>query len=209
MKREEGPEAEDAPKCCGCRFPLLIALLQLLLGAAITTVAFLMLSLSPSLLTRETPHWAGIILCLASVLGFILYCITYLPDEKTSVQFIAKLLYFVLCALGLVLSVLVAAFAGHHHSQVSSFLCQQAGEDCVCRLDPGDPIARSFTYREVGDCEAVTGTLGLYFLIQIVLNLCQAGVCAAGAFIMWKHRYQVFFAGLQIGSISSKHWQKV
>lgn len=56
-----GPELEEAQKCCGCRFPLLVALLQLLLGIAVAGVAFLMVTISPSLLARETPHWAGII----------------------------------------------------------------------------------------------------------------------------------------------------
>lgn len=208
-KRDENPAPEDDHKRRVCRFPLLVALLQLLLGVAVTAVAFLMLAISPSLLARETPHWAGIILCIVSILGFILYCITYLPDERTSLQFICKLLYFVLCTIGLVISVLVMAFAGHHHSQASSFSCEQVGEDCVCTLDQNDPIARTFTYEGVSDCEVITGTLTLYYLLQIVLNLAQALVCAVGAFIMWKHRYQVFFAGLQIGSPSSKQWQKV
>lgn len=52
---------EEAQKCCGCRFPLLVALLQLLLGIAVAAVAFLMVAISSSLLARETPHWAGII----------------------------------------------------------------------------------------------------------------------------------------------------
>ncbi|XP_029991451.1 sarcospan [Sphaeramia orbicularis] len=207
-KRDESPVSDDGDKCRVCRFPLLVALLQLLLGVAVTAVAFLMLAISPSLLARETPHWAGIILCLVSIVGFILYCVTYLPDERSSLQFIVKLLYFVLCAIGLVISVLVMAFAGHHYNQASSFICEQVGEDCVCRLTPpqDDPVARTFTYEQVGDCEAITGSLTLYFLLQIVLNLVQALVCVVGAFIMWKHRYQVFFAGLQIGSPS---WQKV
>ncbi|AWP08658.1 putative sarcospan [Scophthalmus maximus] len=208
-KRDEGPAPEDSNKCRSCCFPLLVALLQLMLGVAVTAVAFLMLAISPSLLTRETPHWAGIILCLVSILGFILYCITYVPDERTSLQFIVKLLYFVLCLIGLVISVLVMAFAGYHYSQTSSFNCDQVEEDCVCRLDRDDPIARTFTYKGVSDCEVITGTLTLYFLLQIVLNLAQAIVCAVGAFIMWKDRYQVFFAGLQIGSPSTQHWQKV
>lgn len=102
------------------------------------------------------------------------------------------------------------AFAGHHYSQTSSLSCEHVGEDCMCKLHQDDPIARTFTYKGVGDCEVITGTLTLYFLLQIVLNLAQALVCAAGAFVMWKHRYQVFFAGLQIGSpSSSKQWQKV
>uniref|UniRef100_A0A3Q1CR88 Sarcospan (Kras oncogene-associated gene) n=1 Tax=Amphiprion ocellaris TaxID=80972 RepID=A0A3Q1CR88_AMPOC len=89
-KRHDFPPPEDGHKCRVCRFPLLVALLQLLLGVAVTAVAFLMLAISPSLSARETPHWAGIILCLVSILGFILYCVTYLPDERTSMQFIAK-----------------------------------------------------------------------------------------------------------------------
>ncbi|XP_023262474.1 sarcospan [Seriola lalandi dorsalis] len=208
-RRDDFPEPEDGNKCRWCRFPLLVALLQLLLGVAVIAVAFLMLAISPSLLTRETPHWAGIILCLVSILGFILYCITYVPDERTSMQFIVKLLYFVLCTIGLVISVLVMAFAGHHYTQTSSFICEQVGEDCVCTLDQDDPIARTFTYEGVSDCEVITGTLTLYFLVQILLNLAQALVCAFGAFILWKHRYQVFFAGLQIGSPSTQRWQKV
>lgn len=208
-RRDESPAPEYGEKCRFCRFPLLVALLQLLLGVSVTAVAFLMLAISPSLLARETPHWAGIILCLVSIVGFILYCITYLPDERTSMQFIGKLLYFILCTIGLVISVLVIAFAGHHYAQTSSFICARDGEDCVCKLDETDPIARTFTYEGVSDCLEITDTLTLYFLIQIVLNLAQAVVCAVGAFIMWKHRYQVFFAGLQIGSPSSQQWQKV
>ncbi|XP_037624227.1 sarcospan [Sebastes umbrosus] len=208
-RRDESPAPEDGRKCRVCRFPLLVALLQLLLAVAVTVVAFLMLALSPSLLARETPHWAGIILCLVSIVGFILYCITYVPDERTSSQFIVKLLYFILCTIGLVISLLALSFAGHHYTQTSSFWCEPAGEDCVCTLDRNDPIARTFTYAGVSDCGVITGTLALYFLIQILLNLAQALVCAVGAFIMWKHRYQVFFAGLQIGSPSSRRWQKV
>lgn len=207
--RDENPAPKDGHKCRVCRFPLLVALLQLLLGVAVTVMAFLMLAISPSLLARETPHWAGIILCLVSILGFILYCITYHPNERSSMQFIVKLLYFILCTIGLVISVLVMAFAGHHYSQTSSFSCKQMGEDCVCTLDQDDPIARTFTYEGVSDCEVITGTLTLYFLLQIVLNLAQAVVCAVGLFIMWKQRYQVFFAGLQIGSPSSSQWHKV
>lgn len=64
-KRDESPAPEDGHKCRVCRFPLLVALLQLLLGVAVTAVAFLMLAVSPSLLARETPHWAGIIVSIS------------------------------------------------------------------------------------------------------------------------------------------------
>ncbi|XP_035013251.1 sarcospan isoform X2 [Hippoglossus stenolepis] len=179
-RRDGSPEPGQSKKCRGCCFPLLVALLQLLLGVAVAAVAFLMLAISPSLLTRETPHWAGIIL-----------------------------LYFILCVIGLVISVLVIAFAGHHYSQTSSFSCEQVEGDCVCTLDRDDPIARVFVYEGAGNCEVISGTLTLYFLLQIMLNVAQALVCAVGAFIMWRDRYQVFFAGLQIAAPSTQHWQRV
>lgn len=61
QSRENSPGPENGNKCRVCRFPLLVALLQLLLGVAVTAVAFLTLVISPSLMARETPHWAGII----------------------------------------------------------------------------------------------------------------------------------------------------
>lgn len=59
--KDEGLDEEGSPKSRVCRFPLLVALLQLLLGAAVATVAFLTLAVSPSLTARETPHWAGVV----------------------------------------------------------------------------------------------------------------------------------------------------
>lgn len=59
---------EEARTCCGCRFPLLLALLQLALGIAVTVVGFLMAGISSSLLVRDTPFWAGIIVSIESVL---------------------------------------------------------------------------------------------------------------------------------------------
>lgn len=66
----DSPAPEDTQRCRVCRFPLLVAALQLLLGVAIAVVAFLMLAISPSLLSRETPHWAGIIVsCMNAAHG--------------------------------------------------------------------------------------------------------------------------------------------
>ncbi|XP_067276437.1 sarcospan [Pseudorasbora parva] len=207
--KPEGPVLEDVQTCCGCRFPLLVALLQLLLGIAVAGVAFLMVAISPSLLARETPHWAGIIMCVVSLLGLILFCITRVPDERASVQFIIKLLYFFLCTMGLVISAVVIAFQCYHYALINSYSCKEMVEDCMCTLDPEDPIARKFTYRGVTDCSAIKSTLPMYYLLQMVLNLAQAIVCLVGAFLIWKHRYQVFFAGLQTGSPSAQNWQKV
>lgn len=72
MGRKPSPGAqelveEEARTCCGCRFPLLLALLQLALGISVTVLGFLMASISPSLLVRDTPFWAGIIVSIKSV----------------------------------------------------------------------------------------------------------------------------------------------
>ncbi|XP_038666911.1 sarcospan [Scyliorhinus canicula] len=198
-ERKAGAQAagdEDSHKCCGCRFPVLIALLQLVLSVGIVVIAFIMKSISSSLLARDTPYWVGIIICLASLLGFYMYCITYQVDEKTSLQFIIKLLYFLLCALGLILCISAVAFAAHHFNQITTFTCQMNEEQCICKQDPDDHIARTFQYNDVSDCESVTSTIKLYLLVQIILNLILAIVCLLGCYVMWKHRYQVFFVGL-------------
>lgn len=111
--------------------------------------------------------------------------------------------------MGLFISILVIAFQSYHVYLANGFTCQNMGEDCVCTLQPEDPIARTFTYAQVSDCSAVTSTLMLYYVLQLLLNLSQAIICLVGAFIMWKHRYQVFFVGLQMGSPTTQHWQKV
>uniref|UniRef100_A0A8C5Y4D7 Sarcospan n=1 Tax=Microcebus murinus TaxID=30608 RepID=A0A8C5Y4D7_MICMU len=81
---------EEARTCCGCRFPLLLALLQLALGIAVTVVGFLMASISSSLLLRDTPFWAGIIVCLVAYLGLFMLCVSYQVDERTCIQFCMK-----------------------------------------------------------------------------------------------------------------------
>ncbi|XP_016396922.1 sarcospan-like [Sinocyclocheilus rhinocerous] len=146
---------------------------------------------------------------VVSLLGFILFCITRVPDERASAQFIVKLLYFFLCTMGLVISAVVIAFQCYHYALTNSYSCKEMGEHCMCTLDPEDPIARTFSYSGVTDCSAIVSTLPMYYLLQMVLNLAQAIVCLVGAFLLWKHRYQVFFAGLQTGSPSAQNWQKV
>uniref|UniRef100_A0A8B9CVF3 Sarcospan n=1 Tax=Anser brachyrhynchus TaxID=132585 RepID=A0A8B9CVF3_9AVES len=83
-------QEEESHTCCDCRFPLLFALLQLVFGVSVTVLGFLMAGVSSSLLVRDTPYWAGIIVCMVSLVGFVMLCISYQPDEKTCVQFTVK-----------------------------------------------------------------------------------------------------------------------
>ncbi|XP_063785172.1 sarcospan [Pseudophryne corroboree] len=194
-KDEKAGQQEESHTCWGCRFPLLVALLQLTLGVSITVVAFIMAVNFSSLLVRDTPHWAGILVSVVAILGLILLCLPYQPDEKTSGQFALKLLYFLLSALSLIICVLAVAFAAHHYNLIIKYTCKMTTDTCQCTLDPADLLSRTFLYQNVPDCDSVTTTLKLFVLLQMTLNLLLALVCLAACFIMWKHRYQVFYVG--------------
>ncbi|KAM4678307.1 sarcospan [Discoglossus pictus] len=195
-KEAKAGQQEDLHTCCGCRFPLLVALLQLVLGLSITVLAFIMAASCSTLLVRDTPHWAGIIVSVVAILGLLMLCFRYQPDEKTSCQFVLKLIYFLLSALSLIICVLAVAFAAYHYSNITHFTCEMAADSCQCTLDSSDPLSRTFLYQDVADCDTVTSTIKLYVLLQMTLNLLLALVCLAACFVMWKDRYQVFYVGL-------------
>ncbi|NXN96588.1 SSPN protein, partial [Rhinopomastus cyanomelas] len=204
QKKSKGdPKAgrEEEPHDCGCCFPLLFALLQLALGTAVTVLGFLMAGISSSLLARETPHWAGITVCLAALVGLAVLCVSYQPDEKTCAQFTAKLLYFLLSALGLVASVLAVAFAAHSYVQMAQLTCSAALQSCRCKLDAADPLGRTFVYRDADDCDSLTRALRLHLPLQMALNGAAALASLAACFVMWKHRYQVFYVGARFSPL--------
>ncbi|XP_029456025.1 sarcospan [Rhinatrema bivittatum] len=199
---------EESYTCWGCRFPLLFALLQLVLGISVTVVAFIMAGSSSSLLVRDTPHWAGIIVCVVALLGLCIFCMTYQADEKTSCQFAIKLSYFLLSALSLIICLTTVAFTAHHYSQVTQFTCKMILDTCECKLDTSDPFSRTFSYQDVSDCSTVTSTIKLYLLLQIILNLIIAVVSLMACFVMWKHRYQVFYVGNHFYSMAKTEIQQ-
>ncbi|XP_051011553.1 sarcospan [Acomys russatus] len=216
MGRKSGPgvperaeeEEEAARTCCGCRFPLLLALLQLALGIAVTVLGFLMASISPSLLVRDTPFWAGIIVCVVAYLGLLMLWVSYQADERTCVQFSMKVFYFLLSALGLMACVLAVAFAAHHYSLLAQFTCKTSLDSCQCKLPSSEPLSRTFVYRDVADCTSIAGTFKLFLIIQMVLNLLCGLVCLLACFVMWKHRYQVFYVGVGLRSLMAADGQQ-
>ncbi|NXH18118.1 SSPN protein, partial [Bucco capensis] len=201
-------QEEESHTCCGCRFPLLFALLQLALGISVTVLGFLMAGISSSLLVRDTPYWAGIIVCVVSLVGFVMLCVSYQADEKTCVQFTVKLMYFLLSALALVACVLAVAFVAHHYLQMTRFTCDTIAESCQCKLDTEDPLGRTFVYQDAADCDSLTSMLHLYLLLQMVLNLLTALVCLSACFVMWKHRYQVFYVGTRFYPLTAAEGQQ-
>uniref|UniRef100_A0A8C4VQY8 Sarcospan n=1 Tax=Gopherus evgoodei TaxID=1825980 RepID=A0A8C4VQY8_9SAUR len=201
-------QEEESHTCCGCRFPLLVALLQLVLGISITVLGFIMAGISSSLLVRDTPYWAGIIVCVVALVGMVMLCVSYQPEEKTCFQFAIKLVYFLLSTLSLITCVLAVAFVAHHYSQIVQFTCDAVLDSCQCKLETSDPLSRTFVYQDVSDCTSVTGTFSLYLLLQMVLNLITAIVCLLACFVMWKHRYQVFFVGVRLHSLTGTEIQQ-
>ncbi|XP_012588348.1 PREDICTED: sarcospan isoform X2 [Condylura cristata] len=135
-------------------------------------------------------------------------CVSYQVDERTGIQFAMKLLYFLLSALGLMVCVLAAAFAAYHYLQLIQLTCVTALESCQCKLPSEEPLRRSFVYRDVTDCASVTGTLKLFFLVQMILNLVCGLVCLRACCVMWEHRYQVFYVGVRICSLTPSEDQQ-
>ncbi|KFV12670.1 Sarcospan, partial [Pterocles gutturalis] len=149
--------------------------------------------------------------CVVALVGFVMLCISYQPDEKTCVQFTVKLMYFLLSALALVACVLAVAFAAHHYLQMTKFTCDTILDSCQCKLDTADPLSRTFIYQDTADCDSLTSALNLYLLLQMVLNLIAALVCLSACFVMWKHRYQVFYVGIRFYPLTASegHQEKV
>uniref|UniRef100_A0A8C4QRC6 Sarcospan (Kras oncogene-associated gene) n=1 Tax=Eptatretus burgeri TaxID=7764 RepID=A0A8C4QRC6_EPTBU len=132
------PEPDERYTCCGCPFPLLLALLQLVLGAGVTAVAFTSLHLS-NLPVRDTPYWAGL-----------------------------PITYFILCFLAMVLALAAVAYCGYHYTLLTELQCEDGHRldgTCRCRLDPNDPIARTFHYLGE-DCDQATDSPQALLLLQ-------------------------------------------
>ncbi|KAK4829246.1 hypothetical protein QYF61_002532 [Mycteria americana] len=156
----------------------------------------------------KSAHGSSKNVCVVSLVGFVMLCISYQPDEKTCVQFTVKLMYFLLSALALVACVLAVAFAAHHYLQMTKFTCNSILESCQCKLDTADPLGRTFVYQDAADCGSLTSTLNLYLLLQMVLNLIAALVCLLACFVMWKHRYQVFYVGVRFYPLTASEGQQ-
>ncbi|XP_054024090.1 sarcospan isoform X2 [Dryobates pubescens] len=135
-------------------------------------------------------------------------CTSYQPEEKTCLQFTVKLMYFILSALALVACVLAVAFAAHHYVQMTKFTCDSLLESCHCKLDMEDPLGRTFVYQDATDCGSLTSMLSLYLLLQMGLNLAAALVCLAACFVVWKHRYQVFYVGVRFYPLAAAEGQQ-
>jgi hypothetical protein len=124
-----------------------------------------------------------------------------------SISFLLQVFYFLLSALGLMVCMLAVAFAAHHYSLLAQFTCETSLDSCQCKLPSSEPLSRAFVYRDVTDCTSVTGTFKLFLIIQMVLNLVCGLVCLLACFVMWKHRYQVFYVGVGLRSLMASDGQ--
>lgn len=134
----------------------------------------------------------------------------YMAGKRVYIGFFSffQLMYFLLSALALVACVLAVAFAAHHYLQMTKFTCDTILETCYCKLDTADPLGRTFIYQDAADCGSLTSALNLYLLLQMVLNLIAALVCLSACFVMWKHRYQVFYVGVRFYPLNATEGQQ-
>ncbi|XP_054552319.1 sarcospan isoform X2 [Talpa occidentalis] len=146
--------------------------------------------------------------CVVAYLGLFMLCVSYQVDERTCIQFAMKLLYFLLSALGLIVCVLAAAFAAHRYLQLIQLKCMATLDYCQCKLSFEEPLSRSFVYQDVTDCASFTSTLKLFLLIQMILNLVCGLVCLRACCVMWEHRYQVFYVGVRMCSLTPSEDQQ-
>ncbi|ERE66125.1 sarcospan-like protein [Cricetulus griseus] len=146
--------------------------------------------------------------CVVAYLGLFMLCVSYQVDERTCVQFSMKVLYFLLSALGLTVCMLAVAFAAHHYSLLEQFTCETSLDACLCKLPSSEPLSRTFVYRDVADCTSVTDTFKLFLIVQMVLNPVCGLVCLLACFVMWKHRYQVFYVGVGLRSLMASDAQQ-
>lgn len=119
-----------------------------------------------------------------------------------------QVFYFLLSALGLVACTMAVAFAAHHYSLLAQFTCETSLDSCQCKLPSSEPLSRTFAYRDVTDCTSITSTFKLFLVIQMVLNLGCGLVCLLACFVMWKHRYQVFYVGVGLRSLLASEGQQ-
>ena len=104
--------------------------------------------------------------------------------------------------------VLAVAFAAHHYAQLTQLTCGTALDACQCKLPSSEPLSRTFVYRDVTDCTSITGTFKPFLLLQMTLTFVCALVCLLACFMMWKHRYQVFYVGVRMCSLAAAEGQQ-
>lgn len=136
-----------------------------------------------------------------------LLCVWPLFSLTGSFFSVFQVLYFLLSALGLMVCTLAVAFAAHHCSLLAQFTCESSLDSCLCKLPSSEPLSRTFVYRDVADCSSITGTFKLFLILQMVLNPLCGLVCLLACFVMWKHRYQVFYVGVRLRSLMASDAQ--
>lgn len=146
--------------------------------------------------------------CVSVKLFTSLFCSWPILSVTESFSSLLQVFYFLLSALGLMACVLAVAFAAHHYSLLARFTCETSLDSCQCKLSSSEPLSRTFVYRDVPDCTSIAGTFKLFLIIQMVLNLLCGLVCLLACFVMWKHRYQVFYVGVGLRSLMAPDGQQ-
>ena len=78
----------------------------------------------------------------------------------------------------------------------------RAFHHCACVLNP-DPLAEIFMYQNTSHCDDIRQELWKYLLSQSVLNAVGSVITLWFVLMLWKSRYNGFYAGLKFYSYSA------
>ncbi|CAL1527765.1 unnamed protein product [Lymnaea stagnalis] len=175
------------PSCCGVRVMLVI--LQIFLGCAITGVSTYVHLYVPAIRLREKPFWAGVPLLFAGLSG-VFFCIKDKKTEEISMTLLViKTACSVVAAISIFLCVTAAVFCGIHVGQLFTYAyCEHLDNGCLC-FHSLDQLTKTYLYTPVHDCFFV------YCYIKIFIitagSLCVLGSLVACTFVVtiWRSRY--------------------
>ncbi|KAK3102060.1 hypothetical protein FSP39_008475 [Pinctada imbricata] len=202
--RRHGSCGEGCRECCSAR--LVLAVIELLIGAAITGLGlYLHFFVTTSLRVRETPYWAGIPLFLAGVLGIYHSANDYENYSGTTKSFVLKAVCFALSLICIFVCLVAATFPVIHLVRLHTYEhCELVSYDCNC-YGSHDNTTRLFTYEKLGDCDL------LFCFVKIML-MAESATCVFGSIVsflyvilLWRSKYGGIYTGVRYSLTSNGH----
>lgn len=203
-RRSRHGSSQGHNNCCMrcCHVHVLLVVTQLLLGGAITALAFYMETLAVTIALRDCPYWAGIPLLTAGILGVYFCATNFTPYSSTMKAFTVKAMCFTVSSGCTLLCMIACVFCAIHTARITSFMqCESAASTCYC-VTSNSPQARLHLY-EVTDCEVLRTSVKNYLILLSAFNFLASIVSFWFIALLWKARYGGFHSGLRFYSYNA------
>ena len=110
---------------------------------------------------------------------------------------------FILSTSCIFLCMIAGVFPGILGNKIASFTdCNMTDTRCLC-AESRDPSARIYIYEQIDSCESVITSVKDFLILQCSLNCIASGVCFWFVTLLWKSRYQDFYAGIRLPTHSA------